>query len=143
MLAVLDVPLTFVRIVRSSGVRSGVAAAFCIGLLPWVTPAALSQQSSTKAAVSRISLKADPSPTPVVPDALQITGTFDFTRSFQQQRSIRELVDAMDLRDESRRTLELQTLNESPLTTVLNLSRFLTHAPYKRKDGSPLFDLTF
>jgi len=49
----------------------------------------------------------------------------------------------MDSRDEIKRTLELQTLHETPLTTFLNLSRFLTHKPYKRKDGSPLFDLTF
>ncbi|MFN2623989.1 MAG: hypothetical protein ABR611_14215 [Chthoniobacterales bacterium] len=116
---------------------------FCIGLLPWFTPAALSQQPSTREEASHVSLKADSPPTPVVPDALQITGTFDFSRGFRQERSIRELVRAMDLRDETWRSLELQTLNETPITTFLSLSRFLTHKPYKRKDGSPLFDLTF
>src|SRR6266576_6917937 len=134
MLTAVHSPLTFVTSVRSSAVRLKVAAGICIGLLPWLTPAALSQHASTSTEASSASIKAAPSPTP----ALQITGTFDFTRGFQQQRSIRELVDAMDSRDESKRTLELKTLHETPLTTFLNLSRFLTHKPYKRKDGSPL-----
>ncbi|MEY2499707.1 MAG: hypothetical protein QOI07_41 [Verrucomicrobiota bacterium] len=116
-----------------------VAAGLGIGLLSWVTPAALSQQASTSIEESSVSIKAAPSPAP----ALQITGSLDFTRSVQQQRAIRDLVDTMNVRDESKRALELQTLHEAPLTTFLNLSRFLTHKPYKRKDGSPLFDLTF
>ena len=115
------------------------SAVLCIGLLPLVTAAALAQRAQT----SSVSMKATPSPSPVIPEALKITGTFDFTRGLQQQRSIRELVDAMNLRDESRRSVELQMLHESPITTFLNLSRFLTHKPYKRKDGSPLFDFTF
>jgi hypothetical protein len=49
----------------------------------------------------------------------------------------------MNVRDESKRALELQTLHEAPPTTFLDLSRCLTHKPYKRKDGSPLFALTF
>jgi hypothetical protein len=119
--------------------RLAVAGGLVIGLLSWATPAALSQHASTSTEGSTVSIKAAPPPTP----ALQITGTLDFTRSVQQQRAIRELVETMNVRDESKRALELQTLHEAPLTTFLNLSRFLTHKPYKRKDGSPLFDLTF
>ncbi|MEY2585426.1 MAG: hypothetical protein QOD80_1452 [Verrucomicrobiota bacterium] len=131
--------MTFVTGVRSSTMRLAVVAGLGIGLLSWVTPAALSQPASTSTEGSSASIKAAPPPAP----ALQMTGTLDFTRSVQQQRAIRELVDTMNVRDESRRALELQTLHEAPLTTFLNLSRFLTHKPYKRKDGSPLFDLTF
>src|SRR5436190_11713875 len=103
MLTAVHNPLTFVPSVRSSTMRLAVAAGLCIGLLPWVTPAALSQHASTSTEVSSASIKAAPSPTP----ARQITRTFDFRRGFQQQRSIRELVDAMDSRDEIKRILEL------------------------------------
>jgi hypothetical protein len=49
----------------------------------------------------------------------------------------------MDLHDELRKSIELEKANEPPLTTLLNLSRFLTSRGYKRADGSPLIDLTF
>jgi hypothetical protein len=61
-----------------------VAAGLGIGLLPWVTPAALSQHASTSSEALSVSIKAAPSPAP----ALQITGTLDFTRSVQRQRTI-------------------------------------------------------
>jgi hypothetical protein len=120
-------------------VRLAVALGFSIGLLPCVTPIALSQRPSINPEAPSASIKAPFSPTA----APQFTGTLEFTRSLHQERSIRELADAMDLRDSTQRTLELQTLHQSSLTTFLELSRFLTHKPYKRKDGSPLFDLTF
>lgn len=137
-------PLTFVGSVRSSRMRLAVAAAFCIASLPYFTQAGLSQDAPARAkALQPSSVKAAPSPPQVRGDAPQITGAFSFDRGFQQERTIRQLVDAMDLRDETRRSVELQTLNETPLSTVLNLSRFLHSEPYKRKDGSPLIDLSF
>lgn len=49
----------------------------------------------------------------------------------------------MELRAETQRSIELETLNQSQMTTVLELTRFLTSRGYKRADGKPLIDLTF
>ena len=64
------------------------------------------------------------------------TASFECTRS-QQERVIGEVIKALELHDDIKRHVELKTL-QSPLTTVLDLSRCLTGRGYKRADRSPL-----
>jgi hypothetical protein len=72
----------------------------------------------------------------------KVTASFDYTRS-RQEVVFREAIERLELQGSLQRELELKKLHESPLTTVLDLSRFLTSRGYKRADGSPLIDLTF
>jgi hypothetical protein len=72
----------------------------------------------------------------------QITASFEYNRS-RQERVIHELMNRMELHEHIQREAELKTVHESPLSTMLNLTRFLTSRGYKRADGSPLIDLTF
>ncbi len=80
---------------------------------------------------------------PVTTERPRVTAAFSFRSDYRREVTIRQLVDAMDVRADARRSVELKTLNQSSVTTVLELSRFLTSAPYKRADGSRLIDLTF
>jgi len=102
---------------------------------------ARSQQPQADADPLQLAVRADPAPR-AKDEAPLVTASFDYTRS-HQERVVRELIQRIDLHDNSQREVELKTLNESPLSTVLNLSRFLTSRGYKRADGSPLIDLTF
>jgi hypothetical protein len=120
-----------------------VAFAVCVASLSCTLTAALSQQ-----------VPADPDPLQLAvrtnaaaarqakDDHPQIIDSFEYTRS-HQDRVVRELIAQIDLHDNIQRAVELKTLNESPLSTALNLSRFLTSRGYKRADGSPLIDLSF
>ncbi len=80
---------------------------------------------------------------PVTRERPKVTAAFRYRLDDRREIDIRQLVGAMEVRADAQRTLELKTLNQSPVTTVLDLTRFLTGAPYKRADGSPLIDLTF
>jgi hypothetical protein len=72
----------------------------------------------------------------------EVIGSFEYSRS-HQERMIRELIGRMELHDELQRSIELKTLNQSSITTILELERFLSPKAYKRADGSPILDLTF
>ncbi len=80
---------------------------------------------------------------PVAPKRPKVTAALSYQLSDRREINIRQLVSAMELRADAQRSAELKTLNQSSVTTVLDLTRFLTGAPYKRADGSPLIDLTF
>jgi hypothetical protein len=118
-----------------------VATAVCATSL-CCTAVALSQQRQMDANPLQLSLR----PAAVTPQAqdqhAEVIASFVYTRS-QQECVVRELIGRIDLQENIRREAELKTLHESPLSTGLNLSRFLTSRGYKRADGSPLIDLTF
>ncbi len=119
-----------------------VAAAVCATSLSCALAVALSQQPQVDADPLQLAVRADAATPQAKDEHPQVTASFDYTRS-HQERVVRELIQRIDLHDNSQREVELKTLNESPLSTVLNLSRFLTSRGYKRADGSPLIDLTF
>jgi hypothetical protein len=103
---------------------------------------ALSQQSAMDANPLQLAVRLDPATPQAKDQQPQVTASFEFTRS-RQELVVRELIERIELHDKIQREIDLKTLNESPLSTVLNLSRFLTSRGYKRADGSPLIDLTF
>ena len=119
---------------------AGVAA--CAASLSCTLAVALSQQPPVDADPLQLAVRADAATPPAKDGHPQVTASFVYTRS-HQERVVRDLIKRIDLHDNIRREAELKTLNESPLLTVLNLSRFLTSRGYKRADGSPLIDLTF
>jgi hypothetical protein len=119
-----------------------VAAAVCATSLSCTLEVALSQQPQVAADPLQLAVRADAATPHAKDERPLVTASFDYTRS-HQERVVRELIERIDLHDKSQREVELRTLNESPLSTVLNLSRFLTSRGYKRADGSPLIDLTF
>ena len=119
-----------------------VAAAVCATSLGCTVAVALSQQPQADADPLQLAVRADAAPPPAKDQHPEVTASFVYTRS-HQERVVRDLIKRIDLHDNIRREAELKTLNESPLSTVLNLSRFLTSRGYKRADGSPLIDLTF
>ena len=119
-----------------------VAVAVCAASLSRTLAVALSQQVSVDADPLQLAVRADavvPRPREAHP---QVTASFEYSRS-HQERAIRELVGRMELHDELQRSVELKTLNQSPITTILDLERFLSPKGYKRADGSPILDLTF
>lgn len=75
--------------------------------------------------------------------SLQVTASFSYTAHSAQQRTIRDIIERMDAHAEMQRAVELKTLSQSQITTILELERFLSPKAYKRADGSPLLDLTF
>ena len=79
---------------------------------------------------------------PVTREPVKVTASFSY-RQDSRDRRISELVRSIEVSTETRRSIELRTLNQSPVTTVLELTRFLTSRGYKRADGKPLIDLTF
>ncbi len=79
---------------------------------------------------------------PVTRERVKVTASFSYGQDAQERR-IRELVRSMELRAETQRSIDLKTLNQSQVTTVLELTRFLTSRGYKRADGKPLIDLSF
>ena len=79
---------------------------------------------------------------PVTREPVKVTASFSY-RQDSRDRRISELVRSMEVRAETQRSVDLKTLNQSPVTTVLELTRFLTSRAYKRADGKPLIDLTF
>ena len=79
---------------------------------------------------------------PVTRERIKVTASFSYGRDPQEKR-IRALVRSMELHAETQRSIDLKTLNQSQVTTVLELTRFLTSRAYKRADGKPLIDLTF
>jgi hypothetical protein len=100
---------------------------------------ALSQRAQADAGLLQLAVWADGDG--VAPRAKdeqpRATASFECTRS-QQERVIGEVIKRLELHDDIKRQVELKTLNQSPLTTVLDLSRCLTSRGYKRADGSPL-----
>jgi len=80
---------------------------------------------------------------PVTRERPKVRAALSYRLYDRREVNIRQLVGAMELRADAQRSAELKTLNQSSVTTVLDLTRFLTGAPYKRADGSPLIDLTF
>ena len=106
------------------------------------TAVALSQQPEVDADPLQLAVRAYSVTPQVKKDQPQSTALFEYTRS-HQARVVHDLIQRIDLQDNIRREAELKTLNENPLSTLLNLSRFLTSRGYKRADGSPLIDLTF
>ncbi len=119
-----------------------VAVAVCAASLSCTLAVAFSQQAPVDADPLNLAMRADavtPQPKEEHP---QVTGSFEYTRS-HQERVIRELVGQIELRNELQRSVELKTLNQSPITTILDLERFLSPKAYKRADGSPILDLTF
>jgi hypothetical protein len=120
------------------------ATAVCMVLLSFASHGALSQQPTARAVESLHShLTYDSEPLQIRGESPRNTASFDYTLGTRQDRVVRQLTQQMDLHDELRKSIELEKANESPLTTLLNLSRFLTSKGYKRADGSPLIDLTF
>ncbi len=79
---------------------------------------------------------------PATREPTKVTASFSY-RQDSRDRRISELVRSMEVRAETQRSVDLRTLNQSPVTTVLELTRFLTSRAYKRADGKPLIDLTF
>jgi hypothetical protein len=79
---------------------------------------------------------------PTTRERVKVTASFSY-RQDSRERRISELVRSMELRADTQRSVDLKTLNQSPVTTVLELTRFLTSRAYKRADGKPLIDLTF
>jgi hypothetical protein len=119
-----------------------VAAAVGVTSLFCTTGVALSQQPRKDAEPLELAARPD-SRTPRSKDEqARVPNSFEYTPS-HQDRGVAELVRRIELRDSIQREAELKTLHESPLTTVLDLTRFLTSRGYKRADGSPLIDLTF
>jgi hypothetical protein len=119
-----------------------VAPAVCAASLSCTIAVALSQQPQKDADPLQLAVRAD-APTPRAKDEHpRVPNSFEYTPS-HQDRVVAELVRRIELHDSIQREAELKTLHESPLTTVLDLTRFLTSRGYKRKDGSPLIDLTF
>jgi hypothetical protein len=119
-----------------------VAAAVCATSLFCATGVALSQQPQKDADPLELAARAD-GPTPRSKDEHpRVPNSFEYTPS-HQDRVVAELVRRIELHNSIQREAELKTLHESPLTTVLDLTRFLTSRGYKRADGSPLIDLTF
>jgi hypothetical protein len=119
-----------------------VAVAVCATSLSCTLSVALSQQAPVDADPLQLAVRADAA-TPRAKDAHpQVTASFEYSRS-HRELVVRELIRRIDLHNNLQREVELKTLNESPLSTVLNLSRFLTSRGYKRADGSPLIDLSF
>jgi hypothetical protein len=106
------------------------------------TAVALSQQPEVDADPLQLAVRARILTPEMKKEHPQSTALFEYTRS-HQARVVRDLIQRIDLQESTRREAELKTLNESPLSTLLNLSRFLTSRGYKRADGSPLIDLTF
>lgn len=119
-----------------------VAAAVCAASLCCTVAVALSQQPQADADPLQLAGRAHAATPQAKDQHPQVTASFEFTRS-HQERVVSELIKRIDLHEKIQREVELKTLNESPLSTVLNLSRFLTSRGYKRADGSPLIDLTF
>lgn len=119
-----------------------VAAAVCATSLSCTLAAALSQQPQVDADPLQLAVRAAAATPQAKDEHPQVTASFDYTRS-HQERVVSELIKRIELHDNHQREVELKTLNESPISTVLNLSRFLTSRGYKRADGSPLIDLTF
>jgi hypothetical protein len=120
-----------------------VAFVVCAASLSCTLTAALSQQAPADADPLQLAVRTNAAATRQgKDDHPQIIDSFEYTRS-HQDRVVRELIAQIDLHDNIQRAVELKTLNESPLSTALNLSRFLTSRGYKRADGSPLIDLSF
>ncbi len=119
-----------------------VAAAVCAASLSCTLTVAVSQQPQVDVDPLQLAVRADAATTEAKDERPQVTASFEYTRP-HQDRVVRELIQQIDLHDKSQREAELKTLNESPLSTVLDLSRFLTSRGYKCADGSPLIDLTF
>ncbi len=119
-----------------------VAAAVCATSLSCTLAVALSQQPQVDADPLQLAVRAAAATPQAKDEHPQVTASFEYTRS-HQERLVGELIKRIELHDISQREVELKTLNESPISTVLNLSRFLTSRGYKRGDGSPLIDLTF
>jgi hypothetical protein len=118
-----------------------VRVAVCTALLCCTLTVGLSQQPPD-AEPLQLALRADAVVRQPKPEHPQVTASFEYTRS-HQERLIRQLVEQIQLHDELQRSLELKGLNQSPITTILDLERFLSPKAYKRADGSPLIDLTF
>jgi hypothetical protein len=119
-----------------------IAAAVCAASLFCTLAVALSEQPQVVADPLQLAGRADAVTPQAKDEHSQLTASFEYTRS-HQERAVRELIKRIELHDNIQREVELKTLHESPLSTVLNLSRFLTSRGYKRADGSPLIDLTF
>jgi hypothetical protein len=119
-----------------------IAAAVCAASLFCTLAVALSKQPQVDADPLQLAGRADAVTPQAKDDHPQGTASFEYTLS-HEERAVRELIKRIDLQDRMQREFELKTLHESPLSTLLNLSRFLTSRGYKRADGSPLIDLTF
>jgi hypothetical protein len=120
-----------------------VAFVVCAASLSCTLTVALSQQAPADPDPLQLAVRTNAAATRQgKDDHPQIIDSFEYTRS-HQDRVVRELIAQIDLHDNIQRAVELKTLNESPLSTALNLSRFLTSRGYKRADGSPLIDLSF
>jgi hypothetical protein len=116
--------------------------ALCGTSLCCTVAVALSQKPQANLNPLALAVPADGAAPQAEDQHAQVTASFVYIRS-RQERVVRELITRIDLQQNIRREAELKTLHESPLSTVLNLSRFLTSRGYKRADGSPLIDLTF
>ncbi len=79
---------------------------------------------------------------PITRERPKVTASFSYGRD-SSEKTINEIVRAMEVRADTERSIDLKTLNQSPVTTMLEVTRFLTSAPYKRANGKPLIDLTF
>jgi hypothetical protein len=90
-----------------------------------------------------LDLTYEPEPLRIRGEPPRNTASFDYNLGARQDRVVRQLIQQMALHDELQKNIKLEKANESPLTTLLDLSRFLTSRGYKRADGSPLIDLTF
>ena len=62
---------------------------------------------------------------PVTREPVKAIASFSY-RQDSRDRRISELVRSIEVSTETRRSIELRTLNQSPVTTVLELTRFLT-----------------
>jgi len=78
----------------------------------------------------------------VTRERVKVTASFSYGQNSRERR-ISELVRCMEVRADTQRSADLKTVNQSPVTTVLELTRFLTSRACKRADGQPLIDLTF
>ena len=114
----------------------------CTALLCCRFTVALSQQLPADADPLQLALRNDGAARQAKVEHPQVTASFEYTRS-RQERVIRQLLEQVEVHEALQRSLELKTLNQSPITTILELERFLSPKAYKRADGSPLLDLTF
>lgn len=124
---------------RNSFMHLAVTAAVCAASLTCAVNVALSREPPQRAEPLHLSSPSEPQPSQLESGSLRITAAYSYTISAGQERAIRQLIEQMDLHD----NVELEKANEPPLTTLLDLTRFLTSRGYKRSDGSPLIDLTF
>ncbi len=120
-----------------------VTAAVCAASLTCAVNVALSQEPPLRKEPPHLSISTEPPPVQLGSESPRITAAYSYTIGARQERAIRQLTEQMALRDDLQKSVQLEKANETPLTTLLNLSRFLTSRGYKPSVGSPLIDLTF